>query len=76
MLLMPASLKKSDSRDNHVLRPVVVQSERLSDANQMRGDVSSPSQHVAEGFQRLLDLAWEQTLLNYTSRTSERHCGE
>lgn len=68
MLLMTASLKKSDSRDNHVLRTVVVQSERLSDANQMRRDVSSPRQHVAGGFQRLLDLAWEQTLLNYTSR--------
>lgn len=76
MLLMTARLKKSDGRDNDVVRPVVVRSERLSDANQMRDDVSSPRQHVAEGFQRLLDLAWEQTLLNYTSRTSERRCGE
>lgn len=75
MLLMTASQKKSDSRDNDVVRPLVVRSERLSDANQMPGDVSSPRQHVAEGFQRLLDLAWEQTLLTYTSRTSRRRCG-
>lgn len=76
MLLITASLKKSDSRDNDVVRPVLVRPERLSDANQMRGDVSSPRQHVAQGFQRLLDLAWEQTLLNYTSRTSGRRRGE
>lgn len=71
MLLMTANLKKSDSPENDAVRPATVRSERPS--NEMQGDVSSP---LAEGFQRLLDLAWEQTLLSYTSRTSGRRYRE
>lgn len=64
MLVIISNLSKS--RGSDVLRRGVVRSKRRSVAHQTRSNESSPSKHVTKGIQRLLDLAWERTLISYT----------